>query len=252
MSIYKNLKKYQKNSGFTLVEMAVVILVLGILASLILKAQELIVNSQMTSTISELENLGGAVNTFQDSYGVYPGDMSNASFRLPNCNADPCNDGDGDGEIDVAIGVANVTSEEGAYFFGHLRAAELLTRLDGTNNTSFGSAFPATPIGGGYIVGDTNIAGENAFDLTEMRSGVYLLLVGQNQDIDANSGVLTPAQAERIDRTLDDGRPDTGGIISQNTANSCRNALAPPGYDENQIDQLCVIAIRMPRPNLRP
>ena len=252
MIFYSSHKKNGRQKGFTLAEMAIVILVIGLLASLILKSQELIANAQITSTISELENLGGAVNSFQSTYGVYPGDMSNATFRLQNCAGGTCNDGNGDGEINVAMGVANTTTDEAAYFFGHLRAAELISNIDGTNSATFGNAFPRAPVGGGYIVGDTNVVGESGFDLTEMREGVYLIIVNTNEDVDGDTGVLSPAQAETIDRILDDGRPDTGGIVGQIDADSCRNTDTPVGYAENEVDQMCVIAVRLPRPDLRP
>ena len=237
-------KQPQTEKGFTLVELAIVLVIVGLLIAGILKGQELITNSQITSTISQIESFGGAVNTFKQNYGAYPGDMSNADTRLINCTADPCDNGDGDSIINVNVGAAGATGAESAYFFNHLRAAELVTSFDGTDNALFGAAFPTASIGGGYLVGDTR-EGVTEFDATEMRPGAYLVLAGQPaDDVDGTNGVLTPAQAARIDRTIDDGAPETGSVISQDTANACRDGAI---YDESEPDQTCVIAYRLPR-----
>ncbi len=240
----------ESSHGFTIVEIAIVMIVVGLLSVLILKGSEIIENSRVTSTISEMENVFSAVNTFQDNYGVYPGDMANANFRIPNCNAGTCNNGNGNGLIDVAIGAENTITSEGAYLFGQLRAVELLTNYDGANTPRFGNAFPSAPIGGGYIVGDTGIGAATGFDETEMRNGPYIILVNINEDVDADTGTIRPSQAETIDRILDNGRPDTGAVIGQTTADSCRNTATPVGYAENQDDQLCVIAYRLPSSDL--
>ena len=233
--------------GFTLVEFAVVLLVVGILITGILKLQELIINSQITSTVSRLENLSSAVDNFIENYNNFPGDMSNAVFRIPECNGTTCNNGNGDGDINVAIGAQNLTTEEGSYFFGQLRAAELLSGFDGRDSTEFGAAFPIAPVGGGYTVGDTDGGAAIGFDTTEMRRGAYILILQNNEDVDADSGVLTNSQAETIDRLLDDGRPDTGEVVSQNDANSCRAGTVVESYDEDDVERLCVIAYRLPQ-----
>ena len=241
-------KNMKHQNGFTLVELAVVLLIIGLLLVAILKAQELITNSQMTSTISEMELISGAVDTFVQNYGVYPGDMANAAFRIPGCDADPCNNGNGNGQIDVDMGVENTTSDEGAYFFNQLRLTGYLSNFDGQDAAQWGSAFPNTPIGGGFMVGDSRAGGTaSGFDLTELRDGTYLILVRALEDVDADSGVLSPSQGGRIDRTLDDGLADSGRVVSQDDSDACRNVAADDEYEENSPDQVCVVAYRLPQ-----
>ncbi len=241
-------KRPQTEKGFTLVELAIVLVIVGLLIAGILKGQELITNSQITSTISQIEGLGGAVNTFKQKYGAYPGDMSNADTRLINCAANPCNNGDGDSIIDVQVGAINAITNESAYFFNHLRAAELITSFDGTAFAQFGAAFPGASIGGGYMVGDTRAAGApTGFAAAEMRPGPYLVLTGQIAAVTANTGILTPSQGARIDRTIDDGQTSSGAVISQNTANACRTGAGDDDYAEDDQDNACVIAYRLPK-----
>ncbi|MCB9973332.1 MAG: prepilin-type N-terminal cleavage/methylation domain-containing protein [Rhodospirillales bacterium] len=233
--------------GFTLVELAIVLVIVGLLIAGILKGQEMIVNSQITSTISQLEAMGGAVNTFKQQYGAYPGDMANASTRLINCAANPCNDGNGDGTIAVNVGAANTDANESGYFFNHLRTAELITGgFDGTTGSTFGTTLPTASIGGGYMVGDTR-TGVTNFTATEMRQGPWLVLSGAVADAAAGTGAVTPAQAARIDRTLDDGTPSSGAVIGLDVDAACRAKKGDIVYDESAPDQTCVIAYRLPR-----
>ncbi len=235
-----------KQNGFTLVEMALVMVIVGIIIAGIIKAQELIENSQVTSTISELENITAAVKSFKDTYGNYPGDMSNAMFRIPACNGITCNNGNGDGIINVVIGAAMTTTDEASYFFGQLRAADFLTNYDGQNNPRFGNAFPSAPVGGGYMIGNTLAGAPIGFDPAEMRGGHYLLIVAQNENVGATTGILRPSQAETIDRLVDNALPESGRVIAQNTGGSCRTGGAPIQYAENQDRQSCVIAYKLP------
>lgn len=239
-------KRLQTEKGFTLVELAIVLVIVGLLIAGILKGQELITNSQITSTISQIEGIGGAVNTFKQKYGAYPGDMANASTRLIDCAANPCNNGNGDSIIGVNVGAIGAINNESGFFFNHLRAAELVTSFDGTANAQFGAAFPSASIGGGYLVGDTR-TGVTGFTVTEMRPGPYLVLSGQVAAVAATTGVLTPAQGARIDRTIDDGQTTSGSVISQSTAAACRTAATDDDYAEDEPDQACVIAYRLPK-----
>ena len=68
--------------GFTLVELAIVMVIIGLLIGGILKGQELISNAKISSTIAQLKGLDAAMNTFQDKYNAIAGDMNNVETRL--------------------------------------------------------------------------------------------------------------------------------------------------------------------------
>jgi prepilin-type N-terminal cleavage/methylation domain-containing protein len=245
-------KKIRQNEeGFTLVELAVVMIIIGLLIGGILKGQELITNARVTSTASQLEAMGAAYNGFRDKFNAIPGDMLTATTRIGACGVSvaSCFDGTGDGIIGAEVGVAgaaaaNTAAGEPANFFGQLLAADFITGMDGTAAVAFGNAFPTAPIGGGFLVGDVRAAGApTTFTATEMRPAPHIVINGTTGAVGAGTGVLTPQQAANIDRRLDDGVPSSGSIVGQSgNAIDCRQALNV--YHELDSN-VCAIAYRV-------
>ncbi len=244
-----------REKGFTLVELAVVMIIIGLLVGGVLKGQELINNARVTATAKELESYSGAMNGFIDKYSAVPGDMINADTRLPeNCDGLACFNGNGDSRIGVSVGQQNVPSANGAAggpveagnFFSHLLATDFVSGYTGTNLDQFGENFPTSPVGGGYYVGDARRgARAAAFNAAELAPRPYLLLTGVIAPTDTGNGVLTPQQAAQIDRKLDDGRASSGTVVAQASA-ECRDGAANANdYDEQSTAATCVIAYRL-------
>jgi len=248
MDISTQIENRKGEKGFTLVELAVVMIIIGLLIGGVLKGQELITNARVTTTASQLEAMGAAYNGFRDQFNGLPGDLLAAQTRLPNCAA-PCNNGDGNGIISVEVGTAPAIAAgaggEGTGFFLHMLAAGLITGLDGTNGVTFGQALPTAPIGGGYTVGDLRVAGASTgFTDGNMRPSPYVVVNGVAGAVAAGSGVLTAAQAGNIDTRLDDGIPVSGTIHGQTSAanTDCEGAAGTYAGADNQV---CVIAYRL-------
>lgn len=238
-------KARRSEKGFTLVELAIVMIIIGLLITGVLKGQEMIANAQVTSTVTQIKAIDAATSTFKDMYNSFPGDMLLATTRLNSC-ANPCNNGDGDGRIDQGVGAAPALGQENVFFFTQMRAADLLSGFDGTNTLAFGSALPTAPVGGGFSVGHTNPNGGatsvTGFTAANMRLGHYLVHNGvPNAAVGATSGLLSPAQAARIDRKMDDGIPTTGSVHG-NTGGTC---ISGGLYDEDATNGLCAMAIRI-------
>jgi prepilin-type N-terminal cleavage/methylation domain-containing protein len=90
------LHKIRKDqAGFTLVEIAIVMVIIGLLIGGVLKGQAMIQNAKVKRVVKQGDELRAAIMTFYDKYGVYPGDENLPN--IPPQGAD--NEGNGSGQI---------------------------------------------------------------------------------------------------------------------------------------------------------
>lgn len=238
----QSLTAVRSQAGFTLVELAVVMIIIGLLIGGVLKGQELVKNAQIASTIAQVKGLDAATSSFKDMYNALPGDIAAAQARLPNCNGNAlCTNGNGDGVLNSAPGAAP-GGEASAYFI-HLALADLLTGIDvnAANCNSWGNCFPEAKAGAGagFQIGYNNAAalGQN----TAAARGNYLTIQGAANGAFVNgSQALTPNQAARIDTKIDDGNATTGSVFPNDAA--CHTTGT---YNEATTQAVCDVFIRI-------
>jgi prepilin-type N-terminal cleavage/methylation domain-containing protein len=266
-----NLQTRKGEQGFTLVELAIVMIIIGILIGGVLKGQELVNNARVSQAITSLKSVDTAMLTFQDSYGSLPGDLVNAGARLPNCAAAQCNTAiatQGNGVIDGSpiAALATVSAAEGGLAFQQLSAAGLLGNITSSNTVSAQSTL-SFDIGGGSNISGlrvgrvaapattfNTVATANAATLGGVRGGTYQLLADPTHvgDYTSTAGLsLAPSGAARIDTKLDDGLPNTGNIIAIGAASATAcaagadTAAANNVYNSALTAPLCGLLIRI-------
>lgn len=235
--------------GFTLVELAIVMVIIGVLIAGVLKGQEMIDNSKVTATVSQIKGFGAALNTFQDQYNAMPGDMLNPGGRLPGCTAPPCSTaGNGNGVLTDAPGVASTLGSENANFWTHLAAANLISGVSSNPAAlNFGTALPAAQLAGGYTVGYSN-AGALTGMVTAVapRGGHYLVITNSTtSSVAAATAPLLASQVARIDRKMDDGAPNTGIIIVAGNTGCASTTTVAATYVENFANAECTLFARL-------
>ncbi|MEA1938402.1 MAG: type II secretion system protein [Pseudomonadota bacterium] len=199
--------KIDKQSGFTLIELAVVLVIVGLIIAGVLKGQELIRSARVTNFHNSMDGFRVAAETYLDRYRVLPGDDPNASTTFGQ-EADAY-DGDGDGLIEGDYNVASADNDS-RRFWAHLRASGLIT--GGATDT----LQPANPFGGIFGVHD---------DAEYGLAGPLLCASG-----------ISGTNAKIIDSKYDDGTPDAGSIragLQSATDNNVPSAAATAFVDTN-------------------
>lgn len=222
--------------GFSLVELSIVLVILGLLTGGILGGQSLIHAAELRSVAKEAEQFTTAIYTFRTKYMGLPGDLPNATAfwgaePLANCPGDEstpsttpatCN-GNGNGEInwhnDAGLG------GESHRFWQHLANAGLINgQFTGTHsaggcngngscNVTLGVNAPKSKFGAAgwsvYHVGSVG-TGELYFFPGKYGNIFQFGTVGNFTSLPA----LKPADAWNVDQKLDDGRPSKGYVRS--------------------------------------
>jgi len=173
--------------GFTLVEIAIVLVIIGLLLGGVLKGQEMITNAKVRNLADQGSSIKAAFYAFQDRYRALPGDYVAATLNIAGVTVN----GSGNGQI--------TTAAESGLVWQHLAAAGFIT---GTYN---GAA-----AGNGWAC-STATCPANAFGGTMyLRFGSQAIgTTATSHELWTGRNIPVEAMAE-LDRKTDDGIPNTG------------------------------------------
>lgn len=206
----------KRDQGYTLIEVAIVTMIVALLIAGVMRGQEMVVQARTKSLISDFTGITGAVLAYQDRYRALPGDDHGAAGRWGAYNA---RSGDGDGVVDGLYNATPPTGDpaaadnlsESLKFWWHMRLAGFVSgplRGEGAANP------PINAVGG--ILGVQTGEGPTDF------FGGLMACVSNVPD----------RAAIGLEAQLDDLEPNQGQVRSLLQAGPGNPSLTGPGVSE--------------------
>lgn len=232
-----------KRSGFSLVELSIVLVILGLLVGGILAGQSLIRAAELRSVTTESQRFVTVINAFRDKYFAVPGDINtatsfwgkdstycNGDSGIANATTGTCN-GNGDGILDNPA-AASSTGE----VFQFWRQLALAGLIEGTYSgiagagsvvdATLGTNVPRARLtnGGWTVIAGTSVVAAQMY--SGPTYGNYMTLGAKAANSGTGNALLKPEEAWNIDTKMDDGRPAYGRVIAKFWNDACGTAIS--------------------------
>lgn len=186
----------QQQRGFTLIEIAIVLVIIGLLLGGVLKGQELINSAKVKNLVQDFRGISAAIYAYQDRFRATPGDDRAANTHLNGgINATTPNAGIGNARLNGAFNSTTATDET-FLVWQHLRLAGLIT---GTPTIAKVNAYIPRNAEGGII----GVTGDPVLTApTTAYPGNFFIC----------SRGIQGRYVRQIDTQIDDGNTQTGSI----------------------------------------
>lgn len=218
-----------KSKGFTLIELSIVLVIIGLIVGGVLVGQDLIRAAEIRATVGQIEKYNSSVNTFRTKYNGIPGDISSANATAFGFIARAGSAGRGDNNglvdgIDAASPLSQVFTQESGFFWDDLTRANL---VDGQFTSGVDAGSPGAVSAANVVTTfpEARIARGNRVHVGSTGGLNYYMIAGIGSTA-ATTGImtltanLTPTELFNMDNKLDDGLPLTGIVQARGVAGS--------------------------------
>ncbi len=206
--------KKKNQQGFTLVELAIVLVIIGLIVSSVLVGQDLIRSAELRATTKQYQEFQVAVNTFINKFGQIPGDIEGDVYGLTGgCDAGTAGDGDQNGIITELASATAISDHDGeiACFWSNLTSA-ITGYVPGTYD---GDDTVADVIGENLPQMKLGTAGWGVYGVSGINYFITGVIGSQTTNTYNTRNVFVPVDAFNIDDKIDDGVATTGNVVSR-------------------------------------
>jgi len=205
-----------KQGGFTLIEIAIVLVIIGLLLGGILKGQELINSARVKNLGTDFRNIPLFIYGYQDKFKALPGDDPLVATHLTGATLATTPGATGNGVIEGSWDSTTAT-DESYLFWQHVRLAGLAPGVTDPNAAGY---LPTNASGGTIgIQSGTTIAVSSPIQAGGVGiSGAYII---------CSKGILGKF-VKQLDTQMDDGKTDSGSMMATKTTGYAIGALAEP------------------------
>jgi len=208
---------HRPSAGFTLVEMAIVLVIIGLIIAGVLTAQQITQNAKITSTIQSIKSYQAATQSYSQNYGILPGVDKQGGTRFGQAGRDGSGGNTILGTFDSTA--AADSNEDSRLFWLHLRGAKLI-KGDASSNAQPSNAFN----------GIFGVQGEKAtFGTGGFVATTNVLCLNK----------IPGGAANAIDQQLDDGEPDTGTIKATSAGTATDKDSVATSYINDTLYVMC-------------
>jgi len=221
-------------AGFTVVEIAIVIVIIGLLIAGVVGGQSLIQSAKQNALISDIKKYAAIINTFKLNYDALPGDMKNATDYWgedgDGCPAGADNDGTCDGD-----GNGIIFNRELQRVWEHLSYSELLSnKFNFDDSYTTGVSFPEVEYGGANL-GFGSVSEYWGDPLVQRLFKNNLAFCVQEDDFcDSSNQQGVPGEdSQIIDFKIDDGAPNSGKVLASGNSTCTSNGDSFEEYNDS-------------------
>lgn len=275
----------KNNNAFTLVELAIILIIIGLITGGVVGTNSLIESAKINATITQLNSYNSSFKAFILEYDAIPGDFSEAYdyglTHLPSGVQIACRtinnngSGDGDGKIeDRNFSTVMRHQSELINFWVHMQMAGV---IDGdfnpyaaNENCNHSTQRANRDFPESQGVGETIFVLQDGVDLVFVLGGfkkeqsMTQITSPEGGDNSISLNLLTPKQASKVDRKIDDNKPLQGlvkvastysithtsgdtnyGEITYDPNDSATNCIYNSSYNKAYSENACTLAIKI-------
>jgi len=245
--LWMNKKIINKNNGFSLIELSIVLIIMGLIIAGALAGNDLLNTAKLRAVVSETSEYVTAIHNFKIQYEGLPGDLKTASSFWTTAQNGGTAVQNGDGNSRIGTGASSDKAEP-YYAWNHLSLSKYLPgTFTGSSaaNATIGVNIPGSKYIASLGYGINYFTVPTYTDALSRQTVGNIITIGKGTtDAYPSGAIFTPSDALYLDEKMDEGTPDSGKIFSF-AGNDSSNCTTGSGqsytYNTTNTSSACML-----------